>query len=369
VARIADVTTGSCRFVVTGAAITEIVRDLVLEGRYSAAMRVLESGVPDLSLGDATKLLTGELRLTGDNEVTLEPELPEVRNEHVAQLMRVYAGVVAADGVTWRPYAVVTSYNSDDVPWSKTPENKHAPRGYGLDAKRTQFAYDRAVYYADDPINDRAVTCFVPDIGHASVLWSQVAEMPPFLNPFAYQLSLDWQAGVATYLQAGRSLDHRGAVSPAERPGKEVVAADTQAAGNFQRPPVGMSPDLILELATAAGVNPELAAGLLLEGPEVASPADPQDAKYGWLSPTGQMYGCRYGQHCKLAVLLSPEVDNPDDSLERGGWIKFAVKTDVYPEGYVFAKRHPTSAQHKTLEDWAAYHFLNLPELPGSQCT
>ena len=41
-ASVADVTTSSCRFVVTGEAITEIVRDLVREGRYSAVMRVLE---------------------------------------------------------------------------------------------------------------------------------------------------------------------------------------------------------------------------------------------------------------------------------------------------------------------------------------
>jgi len=62
------------------------------------------------------------------------------------------------------------------------------------------------------------------------------------------------------------------------------------------------------------------------------------DSKWGWLSPSGQWYGCNFESHDVVAALI---LRKPQDQLDREGWIRV---TEIIDDA-IGCNREPTEAQ------------------------
>lgn len=82
---------------------------------------------------------------------------------------------------------------------------------------------------------------------------------------------------------------------------------------------------------------------------------------YGWLSPSGKFYECRYGGHNQLALDLGHDEIN----LEDFGWVKCTSELDrmtpAFYGFYIDCKKKPTDAQKRLVTEYCAKNKIEVP--------
>ena len=144
----------TAHFSIDGEWLTSHVRDLVIEGRWDRAMKMLVQDIEGFGHDRAVQLLRGEMKLTGRDDLDFVKD-PDSK-AYCERLEWMFAGVfVDQHGQYLRPYAVVTSWCSHDfantvnIPLTRGSELADMPRSArGL--TRNPLAY------ADDPRTDVA---------------------------------------------------------------------------------------------------------------------------------------------------------------------------------------------------------------------
>jgi|APSaa5957512622_1039677.scaffolds.fasta_scaffold32043_1 phosphohistidine swiveling domain-containing protein len=132
-----------------GESLTRIARDFVLDRQFDRAVRFLVEGLDGMTFDLAHSILLGDTCLAGHSPKHpgegASIYLDQTEDlEWKAQLQWIFAGAYLEGGVYWAPYAVVTNFGKEDY---------IAAGGKGA---------GRALHYADDPANDRAVLLTVP---------------------------------------------------------------------------------------------------------------------------------------------------------------------------------------------------------------
>ena len=145
------------RFRFAGEAVTQIARNHVAAGDWELGLRLLTEGVRGLGYSNAVAILRGELALEGVNTVGLVQQDPEAEGFAAwqQQVQYAYAGRFRLRGVWYRPYAVVENYGQQDAAWSA--------KRWGLKGDMARApGNNRALYYANDPEADLALTMDYP---------------------------------------------------------------------------------------------------------------------------------------------------------------------------------------------------------------
>lgn len=198
--------TAYAHFRIEGKFLTGFCRDLVCEGRWGDALRLLVEDLEGMTWDLAIGILRGASKLAGSSDspegVHLEDD-SEDDPETAAYLQRArsfYAGRFR-DGETWyRPYAFITDYGPCDVPSGGIASYRFL-RGW---------SDERMLFYADDRDADRVgVYTFVYNgERRTSAVLFQRTNPPPVWwasNANSPRKALD------EWLASGRTLDERGA--------------------------------------------------------------------------------------------------------------------------------------------------------------
>jgi hypothetical protein len=196
-------------FTVTGEALTQIARDLMLSDEPGKAYRLLADCLIGTGADEvARRVLTGEINLIGDsvNGIDVETADPEDVREYVDMMRYIYAGRVKINGKWYRPRGVVLSYGPDDA--------RAAIRGARDSddpiSTMASLGRRRAQYYAGAGGLVELVTDCGPDIdihrNGAYVVFEPCSDSPMWLKPAG-----DAQAAVTEALGAGRRLERIGA--------------------------------------------------------------------------------------------------------------------------------------------------------------
>lgn len=378
-------------FVITGAALTRITRDLVCEGKWPEAVRTLVLGLHGMTYALAFKILSGNAKLTGENNnVELEDDDDQ---EHRDRVMWLYAGVFrdASKNLYMQPYAFMSGWSEQDVggpPGGLTNKRRSMPRqrtSIGMSWSGADDKLYRSQWYMDDPVNDWAE---ILETGKNSqgciVLLRSIAQPPLWIEPhFNLQEALDaWltyheleersalkgpyaDTGIRARSERRESLRYKRA-KPAARsqakapPGREAVAFDEA----IRKKAVQSS--LAAELAARSPFEPE-EVETILEGisgeadwDSVPQPGNPEDSKHGYILPDGKFYPCKYMQHAALAQRLFKHrfggaVDDPDKEADKRGWVKIQIGM-LDKQARIMAVRRMTEAQRKTALEWCQWH-------------
>ncbi len=135
-------------FKIDGEWLTDFVRTRVRENRWDYSIKLLVNELSGMTYDIAMRILKGDARLTGVNDLDLADDDDQVYKE---QIKYQFAGCyVDGDGKYLRPYAVITSWGSDDL-FAKIPLTKGS---ITVLTRNGRNASRSALYYADDTNND-----------------------------------------------------------------------------------------------------------------------------------------------------------------------------------------------------------------------
>lgn len=182
-------------FGITGEFLTKTVRDMVTEGSWQKALKILRDSLHGMSYDQALGILSGEYKLVGDSRdggLDMVKDNPEDTKEYHRRVKFTYGGSYCLTGDIWfRPYAVVTDFGIKDV-----------------DAEERLFLppseKPRALHYADSPKEDK-VHLLNYDQTTRAILFHKVPVPPLWLDmPKNPQKALD------EYMKYHLPLDARG---------------------------------------------------------------------------------------------------------------------------------------------------------------
>lgn len=193
-------------FVVTGEALTEIARDLLLSEEPGRAYRVLADGLRgEGAIEAALKVLAGTHELAGDSAVGLE--LVEARDSEELRSFRktfryIYAGRYR-DGRCWRrPVAWVAGYGPEDGQWA-TQQLGDCPSDLSESRAGLQrWWMTRARYYCRP--GEEPVHLEMEEHGRVFVVTEPCGELPHWMRP-----NLTAQDALVDALAAERRLEKR----------------------------------------------------------------------------------------------------------------------------------------------------------------
>lgn len=76
-------------------------------------------------------------------------------------------------------------------------------------------------------------------------------------------------------------------------------------------------------------------------------------SRFGWITPDGTFWGCRFYLHSAVAEHFRPQSRNPMIDVETEGWLKVSWENGC-PRLVIF--QSPTVQQLDRLEEWCAIH-------------
>lgn len=312
-------------FSITGEFVTDHARAKVQEGDWAGAIRFLKTSVIGFTYDHAISILTGEMCLTGTNNIQLVKNTSS-KNDYLKQLDHFYGSYVRLGGKWYRPYAFVSNYGPKDI--------FEFDRDTPFTAGQEVIGDCRARYYCENRTDKIFILKCGPDVhrGYYCALFT-LTEEPPIWMQFT------------------------------KTPQEAVDACrNLKADGHFQR--YGPVEDSIYSRLERRFEILEDS----IENKQKIEPPIP-DTKFkshlGWVSPTGEYYGCCFTGHIDLSyeivkgLLNIDDFDNSELELEKRGWLKIGSggKECYFETGIKNSKTGEefklTQAQIDTLHDWA----------------
>lgn len=397
-------TTQTVGFTITGEFVTEHARDLLIEGDWEGAYRFLTNYIDGIDHEIAVSLLKGEKRLTGKaggevNTLDLEDETPERRAEIEERCNYLWAGTVRVRPDYLKPYAVVTNFGPQDVGAAGTHGNDKydlPPEDVGCipgnSAKISKWNASRCCEYMNDQRNDHVYLVKCPDGDTRFVLFEKVNATPIWWEPIS--CGGDWQTeAVSQWVETHGAFPERGhqqtfenrstfddfrdaidELDPDDVNDEVSRRLDTIMSGGdrgdflkeqmksqIEKLGVGMDSDAI-----AGTVDYIFQTGDGDVPPEAVEPD--ADTKYGWITRDGKFYACAYHHHAELAGRIFKFVErmeeppaDPEKAGDDAGWLKL-TKSAFGGKFSAYHTKPLTERQKRTLEDWAAWHSVNLDE-------
>lgn len=369
-------TSTKAHFVISGEFITKFFRNRLTESGWQHAVSAFLDSMEGIDYDTIIEILKGNKTLVGDNETSLENELPEVKKKWNDHLQWLYAGTVFDQRTNsyWKPYAYVTNWGKRDLIDSHNKYHKYRERS----CDKIAWGEARCCHYMDDPQKDRGYNLkYIDQI--TFVLWKEVVPLPIWMN----QRVNEWQNGLDDFCKIhGNSLQERG---------NQQFYGNAPGMWSPRSSSVKSTPsdsvDFLAGLAERVAEN----TGLPLEAVKSTASAiagtqdytsKPKPTKNyqeqsGYIAPDGEFYSCPFHGHAPLAnrlllhicgVNLSDpkyldennlQID-PEKNAEKRGFIRISVGLS----GNINIKeieRRITPDQLATLELWCVINNEKMP--------
>lgn len=359
-------------FKIHGDFLTEHCRNLVFEGNWRGAIKILVDGLPGLGYDNAIDIVKGIKRLEGVNEVDLLEELPETSTNVAKQQNSKYGGIFydGSKTVYMKPYAYVTNWRQDDLEGPGKVRNIYHPfpRPGKFSADTSGDKYYRSLYYANNKKHDRVECLKLPitELGgktfdvpsDAMVLWEKVEQPPLWI-----EIHLNMQLALDEYLKI-ESLELRG--------GHQIL--------NFERTALHPASntkdaDTYAEMAATSGLPVEAIQSTLnfVQGKQDRASEPMVDKSlsrnHGWVHLDGRFFPCDFFEHDALAARIiqhlfnekPPEGQNESEQrLETLGGVKIATSQLTGDSTITWGLDHKFSKlQWNTCFDWCDKHKID----------
>jgi hypothetical protein len=325
-------------FRVSGEHITGVARDLVCEGDWESAFRMLTDDIVGLGLENVYAILRGQKKLVGCNDIELVDDEPTA--EYLEQIDFLYGGVVRRGDEYWKPYAVVLGYSSEDMKLDVLSLNRYnsvdsdaVPTMLGNQVRYLSWCMARNTFYMSDRANDKAVNCVYKGVNR-SVLWKRIRSVPVWISTHTY-----WQSAV----------DVVGDLKELSGRSEQSVVVDSE-------PEVSV----VDEFTDSVRTNFDRAVAKFVEGFDTKTHT--LDCQNGWLSPKGVLFACEYATHERLACAILERYHNhvepsstPGDILLKLGYHK--LQNRFWATLYMRHNR-VTQKQSDTIFDYLMHHNI-----------
>lgn len=210
---------------VHGDFITNLAREKVLES-YRNGCQFLQASFPTMTLEQINDILNGKKRLTGINDLGYEDELPEIREEHEAELKYAYRNIFFQNGDYYKPIRKVVSYGYNDAEDGSCGSPLNPSQVAGRASHYKQSFSDIVYYNKEDRhnyicekvirnlpfwVNDKDLTfelcidnCRIDDVGHDEMYGEEdEEEIPSAFEPTNDQILTDY---IASELQITNNI-------------------------------------------------------------------------------------------------------------------------------------------------------------------
>jgi hypothetical protein len=385
-------------FKIYGKDFTRLVRDLMREGSWRKAFKMLMEGLIGITYEQAVSIMMGQNKLVGDSDTGLNmvkagQKTKEAR-EYMAQLMYMYGTPISlADGKWYRPYAYINSYgendiggpdvhNADEVGWVGSMPSRSTRKG-----QSRVMSHRRAMYYAKNPVEDKCIILKWPDAPavECAVLWHRCE--PP---PIWWEVPLSPQAALDTFRAGGGLLRALGSIEGSGRgfdrmdyyPDDDIDVDDEDDDSSEASAAPATSSMTAQQMMTLQAmksmpsVDPEAIAStvdaIMGNGKELDEPPErctKLESKHGYILPNGDFYPCGFMKHAMLAARILKHVldRNPEDIADEEkladnmGWIRIQTST-LMDVTHIAIPKRPTQKQQNTLWDWCQKHNEEYPK-------
>jgi hypothetical protein len=324
-------------FSITGDFITEHSRSRVLEGEWEDAIRFLRASIIGLGIEDAVSVLSGICRFTGDSKTGLNLQ-KHTDAKYMEKIDQMYGHYIKLEKKWYVPYAYITSYGQPDfVEIDDILDNS-------IPCEGKEIKKSRARYYCKSRNDKIFVLKCGTDHDLHTVLFEKASSPPIWMD---IEKTPQQAVDAATWhIEEDGFLIRNPYVTK-----QEIDQDDRIVVENPQK----------VENHEQKYEKPQIDSALI--------------SKFGWISPTGDFYGCLYAGHIELAddivhtVLMQLDFVNNNQSmnnnaelaLEKSGWIKigglgnssFFLHDD---------SSEPTQSQHDTVFDWCQKHKVDFPD-------
>jgi hypothetical protein len=366
-------------FTITGECIQRVSRELILEDKWEQALALIKDGLEGITTDQAISVLKGEYQLTGDSKVGVNL-IPEEDNDELEtykkEVKRHYAGRVklARSDLWFIPYSVIKCFTAQDIGspkiWSDREINLRKDRendGFyvGKVKDKSDWAYHRAMYYANDPMLDRAYSIKNKDEASMNIVLFQVCSSRPF-----------WMGVPKNAQEAVEELKSNGGYLR-EIPNETFIKDDDgkiipkSVFDSYEKRPLACSTDKSNPLERLVPEELKHISSDLIKGVtgthDDSSPieVDPLfTARSGYVLKNGDFYGCGYMEHPSLVKrilihALKESIDNIEDfekEADKRSWLR--IQQSFTKDINFCVLRKLTQAQIDTLFDFVTKHCI-----------
>lgn len=242
-------------FSIEGDYITDISRQMMTEGNWRGALRVLGS-IEGLPMEEQISILKGDKYFTGTNDLELVVDNREETKDFKESIIKQYGKFIAFKNKFYEPYATVDSWCREDLPKrdqtysadSFAFTSQFDPEIYRVLEKngdKSEHPYARSLHYADDTKHDFAVGIFnstemqknkikVKDFLGKVILFKEAEnDVPFFLEDLVSKTPVECLAHQPWLEQRGATIDYY------QYSEDEVSVADPET--TLREPKLGMT--------------------------------------------------------------------------------------------------------------------------------
>jgi phosphohistidine swiveling domain-containing protein len=205
----------SVHFRITGEYLTRIVRETFLSDIPAKAWRMIARGLASENEGAtdalARRILDGEVKLVGENDLDVEEE-DSTADAYRAQVRYVYAGRIKVGAQWLRPRAYVADYGREDLP--DFPRTHRTKEAWGQARAAHYAAEDEKVLWCGAPESNPLVAMGDPRWG-GWVIFESCGEPPMWWpEPLTATEALEaWRAAGHVLEETGYSAVYGGSVA------------------------------------------------------------------------------------------------------------------------------------------------------------
>lgn len=205
-------------FDLEGAWFADLVRTRVAEGCWEHALEMLTEGLEGIEHKQCVQVLTGRADLSGwasDKDGVGFNVLPPDHElaKHMDEVHeRLYGQCFRRRDDYWKPYAVVSGYNAEDLVFAQ--RHSRAFKCSGFPSKEGwKYAVQRALFYANSADADLVVYVPHPSAEQGTVVLCEPARMPPTWIKTSKEVP---EAFLEKLLKGGKTWPRRGAYEEKE---------------------------------------------------------------------------------------------------------------------------------------------------------
>jgi len=362
---------------------TDLMHNLVLEGRWFFALQLMMNDFHGMTYEFAIDFLRGKKRICmhENGELYLDDDDIEKWKAHEKQLVYMYSSIVKVGTEWYMPIAHVSNFGPNDLPAMHDNTSRHINLPPTMIGYKTNWGLRAGDYATPDEIIYHVGEGERPlFFDYHTVIFRQCGPPPIWMS----NCGTDYIKSIRTYLALGRTLQERGHMQKYGLLDEGILTDKVEIQNNFNDTCDDFADDeKIPEKANTEAMKmilkntpPELLVaqsailGHIMGECDDSKPYEDTECNGsgGWILPDGRFFSCSYYKHIELADriwkhIIGKDVDDGQKAGEKLGW--FQIKNplgDMTKFDFYAGDKEPTQAQINKLSEFCDRHSISFPK-------